>query len=58
MQAAGCTAQQAERSLERTGNDVKLAILTTVTGSSVEDAKTALRQAGGFLRKAIEAHSS
>jgi N-acetylmuramic acid 6-phosphate etherase len=59
MQATDCTMQQAETALERTGNDVKLAILTTLTGTSVDDARTAIRGAGGFLRRALNgaAHS-
>lgn len=53
MQATECSAAEAEAVLERTGNDVKLAILVTLTGRSVEDARAALREAGGFLRRAI-----
>jgi len=55
--ATGCTAEQAQDALKRTDNDVKLAILMTVTGMPIEEAKLALRSAGGFLRKAI-AHST
>jgi N-acetylmuramic acid 6-phosphate etherase len=53
MQATDCSSQQAEAALKRTGNDVKLAILTTLTGKSVEDARAAVMSAGGFLRRAI-----
>lgn len=53
MQTTGCTAQQANQALQQTGNDVKLAILVTLTGLDVEAARTALGKAGGFLRKAI-----
>lgn len=53
MQATDCTTQQAEQALEQTGNDVKLAILVTLTGKSVSEARTALASAGGFLRQAI-----
>jgi N-acetylmuramic acid 6-phosphate etherase len=53
MQATDCTIEDAERALERTGNDVKLAILATLTGKSVADARTAIDGAGGFLRRAI-----
>src|SRR6201984_1703341 len=53
MLAAGCAAEQAQEALKRTDNDVKLAILMTVTGMPIEEAKLALRSAGGFLRKAI-----
>ena len=57
MLATGCTTEQAQEALQRTDNDVKLAILMTATGMPIEEAKLALRSAGGFLRKAI-AHSS
>ncbi|QND59076.1 N-acetylmuramic acid 6-phosphate etherase [Mesorhizobium huakuii] len=53
MQTTGCTAQQAKQALQQTGNDVKLAILVTITGLDVEAARAALGKAGGFLRKAI-----
>jgi N-acetylmuramic acid 6-phosphate etherase len=53
VQATGCTPEQAQEVLERTDNDVKLAILVLVTGMQIEEAKSALRRAGGFLRKAI-----
>ncbi|WP_184871547.1 N-acetylmuramic acid 6-phosphate etherase [Mesorhizobium sangaii] len=53
MQTTGCAAQQAKQALAQTGNDVKLAILVTITGLGVEEARVALGKAGGFLRKAI-----
>lgn len=53
MLATGCAAEQAQEALKRTDNEVKLAILMTVTGMPIEEAKLALRSAGGFLRKAI-----
>lgn len=55
MQATDCSEQVAEAALERTGNDVKLAILTILTGQEVEDARAAMAGAGGFLRRALEA---
>jgi N-acetylmuramic acid 6-phosphate etherase len=54
MQATDCAIEAAEDALDRTGNDVKLAILTTLTGKSVEDARTAIRGSGGFLRRALD----
>lgn len=54
MQATDCAAADAEAALERTGSDVKLAILTILTGQSVDDARAALNGAGGFLRRALE----
>jgi N-acetylmuramic acid 6-phosphate etherase len=58
MQATGCTTAEAEQALSRTGNDLKLAILTLATGLPVAAAQSALDTAGGFLRKAIEANAS
>ncbi|OEO32714.1 N-acetylmuramic acid 6-phosphate etherase [Devosia insulae DS-56] len=55
MQATDCPEQVAEEALERTGNDVKLAILIILTGLDVEAARTAMAGAGGFLRRALEA---
>lgn len=54
MQATECSADTAEDALQRTGDDVKLAILVTLTGQSVEQARAAMAGAGGFLRRAIE----
>jgi N-acetylmuramic acid 6-phosphate etherase len=54
MQATDCTVAEAEQALERAGNDVKLAILTTLTGKTVDDARAAMRDAGGFLRRALQ----
>ncbi|MBV9273368.1 MAG: N-acetylmuramic acid 6-phosphate etherase [Verrucomicrobia bacterium] len=51
--ATGCAPEQAQEVLKRTDNDVKLAILMTVTGMPIEEAESALHGAGGFLRKAI-----
>ena len=53
MQATGCTAEEARAALDRTGDDVKLAILITMTGMELEEARKALHEADGFLRKAI-----
>lgn len=53
MQATGCSQQEARRVLDLTGNDVKLAILMEITGMGIEEARAALQNADGFLRKAI-----
>lgn len=58
MQATGCTLDDARAALDKTGNDVKLAILITLTGMSLAEARGALEGAGGFLRRAIEEGSS
>jgi N-acetylmuramic acid 6-phosphate etherase len=52
-QATGCTIERAQEALRLTDNDVKLAILITVTGMPLKRARLALESAGGFLRKAI-----
>ena len=54
MQATECSVADAQQALERTGSNVKLAILTLLTGQSVEEARTAMRGADGFLRRALE----
>ncbi|MCV0379973.1 N-acetylmuramic acid 6-phosphate etherase [Nitratireductor sp.] len=53
MEATGCSADEAETLLGQSGNDVKLAIFIALTDMDVEEARAALEQAGGFLRKAI-----
>jgi N-acetylmuramic acid 6-phosphate etherase len=55
MQATDCSESEAEAALQHTDNDVKIAIVTILTGQSVEDARAAIANAGGFLRRAIEA---
>lgn len=53
MQATDCDAPTAEAAMAAAGNNVKLAILTILTGMSVEAAKASLAKAGGFLRRAL-----
>lgn len=53
MQATECTAEEAEAALAAAGNDMKVAILTVLTGQSVEQARTALVISGGHLREAL-----
>ena len=57
MQATGCTARDAEAALERTGQDVKLAILVTKRGLPVDEARAALARNNGFLRLAVNEES-
>jgi len=54
MQAAGCTKDEARHALEKTGNDVKLAILIVMTGMPLDEARRSLAGARGFLRKAVD----
>ena len=58
QQATTCTARDAEQALASTGNDAKLAILTILTGKSVEEARTTMAGAGGVLRRALEQPAS
>ncbi|MCG9598383.1 N-acetylmuramic acid 6-phosphate etherase [Vibrio sp. Isolate25] len=58
MQATDCDKQQAITTLEQTDYDVKLAILMILTGLDVDSAKQQLSRQEGFLRKAVENHSS
>lgn len=53
MEATGCCAEEASALLQRTKNDVKLAILIALTDMDVDEARAALSRAGGFLRTAI-----
>ncbi|WP_055048124.1 N-acetylmuramic acid 6-phosphate etherase [Devosia sp. A16] len=55
MQATDCPEEVAEAALQRTGNEVKLAILVILTGLDVEAARAAMARSGGFLRRALEA---
>ena len=52
-EATGRGAGEAERLLDQSGNDVKLAILMGVTGLSKSKAEADLRQANGILRRAV-----
>lgn len=54
MQATGCSSEAAEAVLSRTGNDVKLAILVTLTGQTVPEARAALERSQGILRHALD----
>ena len=52
--ATGCTFDEAEDYLRRADNNVKLAILIALTGMGADEAEQSLKNAGGYLRKAIE----
>ena len=52
-QATDCTTKQAQAALNQADNNVKLAILITLTGMPLEPAKMVLNRAGGVLRKAM-----
>jgi len=52
VEVSGCSADDAERYLAASDNNVKLAILMALTGLDRAAAEAALDQAGGFLRRA------
>jgi N-acetylmuramic acid 6-phosphate etherase len=52
-EATGCTLDEAEAGLDRTGNDVKMAILVHITGDDPDTARDRLDKAAGFLRRAL-----
>jgi N-acetylmuramic acid 6-phosphate etherase len=54
MQATDCSEPEAEAALTRAGQDAKLAIVTLLTGQGVDEARAAIKGAGGFLRGAID----
>lgn len=57
MQATDCNADDALAALKGSNNNVKLAILTTLTGLSADAARSVLKDANGFLRTAIKAET-
>ena len=54
VEVAGCSPEAAERYLVESRNNVKLALLMALTGMDVAQGEQALRQADGFLRRAVE----
>ncbi|HBF32256.1 N-acetylmuramic acid 6-phosphate etherase [Rhizobium sp.] len=54
VQATGCSLEVANRYLALSGNNVKVAILMALTGMTVDEAEQSLKNADGFLRKAIK----
>ncbi len=53
MQATNCSVEVAEAAMARAGNDTKIAILTVLTGKSVDAARADLTGADGALRRAL-----
>ena len=53
MDAAGVSAEDAAALLDRTRNDVKLAILIAMTGMELEEGRALIQRSRGFLREAI-----
>lgn len=53
MQATECTKDVAQRALQQSSNQAKLAILMVLTGLDVTEAKTLLDAQKGYLRNAI-----
>jgi N-acetylmuramic acid 6-phosphate etherase len=54
MQATKCSAEAAEQALDKSGYNVKLAILNVLTGADMATAKHVLTEHHGFLRQAID----
>lgn len=54
MQATDCSRDSAMQALANTDNNVKLAILTILTGVDTSQGKQMLDDAKGFLRRAVE----
>ena len=52
VDATGCSAEDAEKFLVASNNNVKLAILMALTGLDAQGAEAALANADGFLRRA------
>jgi len=53
MEASGASAEEAAALLEKTENDVKLAILLALTDMELQEGRDLLTRSGGYLRKAI-----
>lgn len=54
MQAAGVTAERAERTLLEAGGNAKVAVTMLLAGLSAEDAAARLSESGGHVRLAIQ----
>lgn len=54
MEATGVDYQTADEVLKQTDNQAKTAIVSILKNCSADEARTALEQSGGFVRKAIE----
>ena len=53
--AAGADADTAYRALEATGYEVKPALVMLLAGIDADEARHRLKQAGGFVRRALAA---
>lgn len=53
-EATGASQEDAERYLSASGNNVKLAILMALTGMNAAEGASALSNADGFLRRAVD----
>ncbi|MBE7734114.1 N-acetylmuramic acid 6-phosphate etherase [Devosia faecipullorum] len=56
VEVTGRSAEEAEKFLAASQNNVKLAILMALTGMDAEEGEAALREADGFLRRAAAQH--
>jgi N-acetylmuramic acid 6-phosphate etherase len=53
-EAAGVSTEEADEALARSGGDVKVAIVSLLTGLEPDDARRRLADAGGVVRRAME----
>jgi N-acetylmuramic acid 6-phosphate etherase len=53
-EAAGVSTEDADEALARSGGDVKVAVVSLLTGLGPDDARRRLADAGGVVRRAVE----
>ena len=53
-EAAGVSTEEADRALDRSGGDPKVAIVSLLTGVEPDEARRRLADAGGVVRRAVE----
>ena len=53
-EAAGVSTEEADEALARAGGDVKVAVVSLLTGLEADDARRRLAEAGGVVRRAVE----
>jgi N-acetylmuramic acid 6-phosphate etherase len=53
-EAAGVSTEEADEALARSGGDVKVAVVSLLTGLGPDDARRRLADAGGVVRRAVE----
>ena len=56
-EAAGVSTEEADEALARAGGDVKVAVVSLLTGREPDEARRRLADAGGVVRRAVEPRS-